>query len=273
MRTQLFQMATGVTLSTVLLLGGCKSSPAPVAPTQAPAEGASTTNGVAAPGAQPAPGTASTPAAGSPAQGPGVAPSGVVGAPPRVSEPESAVARVAPPPRVRVAPAGSRVAVTVTETLKASTSNVGDGFTGVLAEPLVSKGGGTVFERGTRVAGTVVASKGRGRFKGAGALGIQLTSIGGVRVSSSEYEKSREGQGEADGGVRWRGRRAGRHHRRDRWRGQGCADWRTGGSGSWSGGRGLHGQPRCRHSVGVAGHLPADELCVAVVGGSRRGLT
>ncbi|GAC1355665.1 MAG: hypothetical protein NVSMB3_01100 [Acidobacteriaceae bacterium] len=99
------------------------------------------------------------------------------------------------------APAGSRVAVTLTETLKASTSNVGDGFTGVLAEPVVDKGGGVVFPRGTRVAGTVVASKGRGRFKGAGALGIQLASIGGVRVSSSEYEKEEKGRGKRTGAM------------------------------------------------------------------------
>ena len=91
------------------------------------------------------------------------------------------------------------MAVTLTETLRASTSNVGDGFTGVLAEPVVTKDGGTVFARGTRVAGTVVASKGRGRFKGAGAIGIELTSIGGVRVSTSEYEKAEKGKGKRTG--------------------------------------------------------------------------
>ena len=91
--------------------------------------------------------------------------------------------------------------MTITETLKASTSNVGDGFTGVLAEPVLSKGGSTVFSRGTRVAGTVVASKGRGRFKGAGALGIQLSSIGGVRVSTSEYEKEEKGRGKRTGAL------------------------------------------------------------------------
>jgi hypothetical protein len=83
--------------------------------------------------------------------------------------------------------------------LRASANNVGDGFTGVLAEPLVSKGGGTVFPRGTRVAGTVVAAKGRGRFKGAGALGIELNTIGGVRASTSEYEKAESGKGKRTG--------------------------------------------------------------------------
>ncbi len=104
-------------------------------------------------------------------------------------------------PRTPTASAGSRVAVTLTETLRVSTNNVGDGFTGVLAEPVVARGGETVFPRGTRVAGTVVAAKGRGRFKGAGALGIELTSIGGVRVSSSEYEKEEKGRGKRTGAL------------------------------------------------------------------------
>ncbi len=91
------------------------------------------------------------------------------------------------------------MAVRINQTLKASTSNVGDGFSGELAEPLVARGGGVVFARGTRVDGTIVASKGRGRFKGAGALGIELTSIGGQRVSTSEYEKAEKGRGKRTG--------------------------------------------------------------------------
>ena len=38
------------------------------------------------------------------------------------------------------------------------------------------------FPRGAHVAGTVVASKGQGKFKGSGALGIQVTSISGMQV-------------------------------------------------------------------------------------------
>jgi hypothetical protein len=93
------------------------------------------------------------------------------------------------------------VAVTITETLAASKNNVGDGFSGVLAEPIVTSGGATVFPRGTRVSGEVVAAKGRGRFKGAGDLGIQLTSIGGARVSTSTYEKAQAGKGKRTAGM------------------------------------------------------------------------
>jgi hypothetical protein len=58
-----------------------------------------------------------------------------------------------------------------------------------------------VFPRGTRVGGTVIAAKGRGRFKGSGALAIQLTSIGGTQVSSSEYEKEQKGKGKRSAGL------------------------------------------------------------------------
>ncbi len=202
MRTTLIAFASTITLSSALLVGGCKSSPAPAPPAQQPAQSTAGTPGAYGNAAQPAPG------AGAGVAAPGSVPAtsstsgNVAPAGPAVSQPATAAAAPAPvAPRVLTAPAGSRVAVTITETLKASTSNVGDGFTGVLAEPLVARGGGTVFARGTRVAGSVVAAKGRGRFKGAGALGIQLTSIGGVRVTSSEYEKAEKGKGKRTGAL------------------------------------------------------------------------
>jgi len=40
-----------------------------------------------------------------------------------------------------------------------------------------------------------------GGVKGAGDLGIQLTSIGGVRVTSSEYERSERGKGKRTGAL------------------------------------------------------------------------
>ncbi|HET6170486.1 MAG TPA: hypothetical protein VFE01_09920 [Terracidiphilus sp.] len=85
--------------------------------------------------------------------------------------------------------------VSTSETLSAKRNNVGDSFSGVLSAPLTTKDGGTVFKRGTRVTGTVVASKGQGRFKGAGDLGIELTSIAGIPVQTSEYEQVTKGKG------------------------------------------------------------------------------
>jgi hypothetical protein len=85
--------------------------------------------------------------------------------------------------------------VTINQQLSASKNNVGDGFSGELAAPLQSSGGGTVFPRGTSISGTVVAAKGRGRFKGAGDLGISITEIGGHRVSTNTYERAEKGKG------------------------------------------------------------------------------
>jgi hypothetical protein len=93
------------------------------------------------------------------------------------------------------------VSVTITQQLSAKNSNVGDGFTGELASPLKTSGGATVFPRGTHVTGTVVAAKGRGKFKGSGNLGIQLTEIGGHAVSTSEYEKEEKGKGKRSAGL------------------------------------------------------------------------
>lgn len=112
----------------------------------------------------------------------------------------------APTPAPEVAPvthtlrAGTPIPVRITEQLSASHNEVGDRFTGVVAEDIVSHDT-TVFRRGTRVEGRVVAAKGRGKFKGAGDLGIELTSIGGDRVSSSEYEVEAKGKGKRTAGF------------------------------------------------------------------------
>jgi hypothetical protein len=98
-------------------------------------------------------------------------------------------------------PSGTAVSVSISQQLSASKSSVGDGFSGVLASSIKDPGGAVLYPRGTRVQGTVIASKGQGRFKGAGALGIELTSIGGQRVSSSEYEKAQSGKGKRTAGF------------------------------------------------------------------------
>lgn len=91
--------------------------------------------------------------------------------------------------------------MTITQQLSASKNNVGDGFTGVLAAPVTTSGGSTVFPRGANVSGTVVAAKGRGKFKGAGDLVIQVTEISGHSVSTSPYEKTEKGKGKRTAAV------------------------------------------------------------------------
>ena len=143
--------------------------------------------------------------------GPGVTPPAAAAAPaPAGAEPGQAAPPVAaapaeppppPPPVVLNVPSGTGVSVSISQQLSASKNSVGDGFSGVLASSIKDANGAVLYPRGTRVQGTVIASKGQGRFKGAGALGIELTSIGGQRVSSSEYEKAQSGKGKRTAGF------------------------------------------------------------------------
>ncbi len=139
-----------------------------------------------------APSTAAAPAP-VPAPTPAPAPAETAGVP------EAPVERKPVEPRSTTLPSGTRVAVSLSQSLSAKASNVGDTFTGVVAQPVTTASGRTIFARGTQVAGTVVASKGRGRFKGAGALGIQLTTISGQTVTTSEYEQEEKGKGKRTG--------------------------------------------------------------------------
>ncbi len=101
----------------------------------------------------------------------------------------------------KMMPSGSPVVIRTAETLSASRNKVGDRFTGVLNRPLVSASGDTVIPSGTEISGQVVASKGKGRFKGAGDIGIELTSIGGTTVSTTEYEAVGKGRGKRTAGF------------------------------------------------------------------------
>jgi hypothetical protein len=99
------------------------------------------------------------------------------------------------------APSSARVSVRITEQLSAKKNDVGDPFSGVLSAPVTTSKGAVVFPRGARVTGTVVAAKGRGRFKGAGALGIQVSTIGGRSVSTSSYQVVEKGKGKRTAGF------------------------------------------------------------------------
>jgi hypothetical protein len=197
--------AASLALSVALVLGGCKKAP-PAEPGQVPNSDGSTSQAAPAPAspstsaAAPASPTTAPSSPGTvPATNAAAAPAAMQGPPPAPSE--AAVPPPPPPPQRLTAPTGAAVVVTVTEQLSASHNNVGDGFTGVLAQSVKTSGGGVVFPRGARVLGTVVAAKGQGKFKGSGALGIQVTEISGTRVSVSSYEKEQKGKGKRSAGF------------------------------------------------------------------------
>jgi hypothetical protein len=139
------------------------------------------------------------------------APAATTAAAPTTSTPPDAMtaAPAAPAPMMAASaapvsltvPAQTRVSVRITQSLSSKTSNVGEGFSGVLASPVTTRGGATAFRSGTAVRGEVVSAHGQGHFKGEGTIGIQLTSIGGYRVSSTEYSQVVKGKGKRTAGF------------------------------------------------------------------------
>lgn len=110
------------------------------------------------------------------------------------------IERAPAPVPALVVPVGTRITAVTNQTLSAEHSDPGAGFTGSLAYPIVVRGT-TVFARGTEVRGEITSAKGRGRFKGAGVLGIALTSIGGRRVETTEYIQRTKGRGKRTAGF------------------------------------------------------------------------
>ncbi len=117
------------------------------------------------------------------------------------SNPAPASQPAPPPPPVAITvPAGTDITIRINTTLAASRNEVGDHFSGVLDAP-IQVNGETVFAAGTPVSGEVVSSKGKGRFKGAGDLGISVTEIGHHSVETNVYEKNSPGRGKRTAGF------------------------------------------------------------------------
>ena len=205
MSNRTFRVLAAWTLGATMLVSGCKSKPSGVAVRNqdgsitnpdgsvtypAGSQQATTAgqpNSAPAGSVQNADGSVTMPANTQQAQGSAAAPV----APVRQAAPP-------PPPAPKpptVVPSGSSVSVSLSQTLSAKNNNVGDTFSGVLTGAVTTAGGASFFKRGTPVQGRVIAAKGRGKFKGAGDLGIALTSIGGNEVSTTEYENVAKGKG------------------------------------------------------------------------------
>jgi hypothetical protein len=166
-------------LTGLLLLGGCNKGPAP-----------------AAPAAEPAPTTqAAAPAPAAPAPAPAPAPP-----PPPAATAAAAAPAPPPPPKQYTVPVGTPLVVRLQQTVSAKNSNVGDSFSGVLAQSVVVHGV-TVIRAGAPVTGVVTASKGQGRFKGSGDLAIAIKRVGDYTVSTTAYEATSKGKGKRTAGF------------------------------------------------------------------------
>ncbi len=180
-------------LTGLLLLGGCNKTPAPTAPAAEPA-----TTAQAAPPPPAAPDA--TPAPASPPAAMTAAPAQSAAPPPPTPAPAPAVPPPPPPPQKYVVAAGTPLVVRMQQTVSAKSSNVGDTFTGTLAQSVVVHGV-KVIRAGAPVTGTVVAAKGQGRFKGAGDLGVAITRVGTYSVTTTSYEATSKGKGKRTAGF------------------------------------------------------------------------
>jgi len=95
-------------------------------------------------------------------------------------EAAAAAATAPPPPEEKpqpiVVPAGTVLVVRTTQGLSSKTSQAGQPFSASLAQP-VTVGGRTAIPEGSKVSGTVVTAKAKGKVKGEGQLDLKLTSI------------------------------------------------------------------------------------------------
>ena len=170
-----------LSLLSVLVFCGCNKTP----PTDTSASSAP-------PAAAPVPDQAPAPSASAPApEAPPPAPTQAV-APPPPPPP--------PPPKIYTVPSGTTLTVRISQELSSKASNVGDPFSGSLAQSIRVKGV-TVIKAGAPVSGTVIAARKQGRFKGEGDLGIELTRVGSYGVTTQEYEQTVKGKGKRSAGM------------------------------------------------------------------------
>jgi len=73
-------------------------------------------------------------------------------------------------------PVGTQIAIRLNDHISVKTSQAGDHFTGVFAEP-VSQNNIFVIPQGANVTGVVAVSHRRGHFKGRSELALRLTSV------------------------------------------------------------------------------------------------
>jgi hypothetical protein len=170
-----------VSLLGLLVFCGCNKTP--------PAENSASSSPPAAPAAAPAPDQPPPPAASVP--GPAAsAPAASAPAPPPPP----------PPPEVYTVPSGTTLAVRLSQGLSSKNNNIGDPFSGSLAQS-VHVEGVTVLKAGLPVSGTVVAVRQQGKFKGEGNLGIQLSRVGAYEITTQEYEQTVKGKGKRTGAM------------------------------------------------------------------------
>ena len=166
-------------------------------------------------------------------------------------------------PAMLTVPSGTSISVRTNGRLSAHENEVGDRWSGSLSRALVYHGE-TIYAAGTAVSGTVVASKGKGRFKGAGALGIEVNEIGRNHVETSEYEKEAKGRGKRSAAFTGGGGGLGALIGGLAGGGKGALIGGLAGAGGGGSGRIVHGQHGRGDPRRIAGELQVAQLVDAL---------
>jgi hypothetical protein len=128
-----------------------------------------------------------------------------VAQPEQAAAPTPAAAPVEQPkPKPIVVSAGTDLTITVDQALSSKTSQTGQTFSGTLAFP-VTAGGMTAIPKGSRVAGTVVTAKAKGKIKGEGqlALSLKVVTIRGENyaIHTGTLDSTVKGKGKRTAGT------------------------------------------------------------------------
>lgn len=104
----------------------------------------------------------------------------------------------APAPEPLVIKTGTRVSVTLDQSVSSKDANPGDAFEASLSAP-ITKGDQVVIPRGAHVKGTIVDAKSAGRFKGNASLTLDLESVTAhgktYRIRTTTVERASKARG------------------------------------------------------------------------------
>jgi hypothetical protein len=177
-----------VALAGVVFAGGCNSKPANTDQSQQPMA-------QQPPAGQPANAMSAAPA-------PAPAQSSMAPAPAQSAMAPAPASAPPPPPVTYTIPAGSHISVSLSQTIDSRTATEGQSFSATVAAPVVVKGR-TIIKPGASATGTVVGTKNRGRFKGAGYLELRLDTVRAegrtYPVATSTVERVEKGKGKRTG--------------------------------------------------------------------------
>jgi hypothetical protein len=103
-----------------------------------------------------------------------------------------------PKPEPIIVPAGTVLTVKLTQGITSKTAKAGDTFNATLSKS-VKVGGNVALPAGSKVTGSIVEAKAKGKIKGEGELALKLTKISvkgkSYTIQTQEFSQTEKGKG------------------------------------------------------------------------------